>query len=71
MTKKRESTQRNKENEMGEGQWRNPLEELGDEGLPDGRRLLPQKHREGRTMRIWSGVSHPIIIQPCHLETEQ
>lgn len=51
------------------GQWRNPLEDPGDEGPPDGRRLLPQKHREGRTMRIWSGVSHPIIIQPCHLKT--
>lgn len=49
------------------GKW----EELRDEGLPDGRRLLPRKHREGRTMGIWSGVSHPIIIRPCHLETER
>lgn len=62
------------ENEMGKGRRRNPLdenEELRDEGLPDGRRLLPRKHREGRTMGIWSGVSHPIIIRPCHLETER
>lgn len=35
----------------------------GDEGLPDGRELLPQKPGEGRTMRAWSGVSCPIITR--------
>lgn len=48
---------------------REKWEELRDEGLPDGRRLLPRKRREGRTMGIWSAVSHTIIIRPCHLET--
>lgn len=72
--KKRNSTERKRKWD-GRRTWEKPIrgkwEELRDEGLPDGRRLLPRKHREGRTMGIWSGVSHPIIIQPCHLETER
>lgn len=36
----------------------------GNKDLPDGRKLLPQKPREGRTMRAWSGVSCPIITRP-------
>lgn len=36
----------------------------GNKDLPDGRKLLPQKPREGRTMRAWSGVSCSIITRP-------
>lgn len=39
----------------------------GNKDLPDGRKLLPQKPREGRTMRAWSGVSCPTITRPWDL----
>lgn len=56
--------------EKDRGQLHYGEEKLRDEGLPDGGRLLPRKRREGRTMGMWSAVSHDIIIGPCQLESE-